>query len=90
MEIKIGAAPPPNAPNLPAIRARTCYLRDLMTAIASAAIYRQRLQRTQHGYNTLCKPLIQRREFVTHGYDIRYSKRGAASPVRFTPWPVHR
>jgi hypothetical protein len=40
-----------------------------MTAIASAAHY-QRLQRTR---NTLCKPLIQRREFVTHGYDIRYS-----------------
>ena len=34
----------------------------------------QRLQRTQHGCNTLCKPLIQRREFVTHGYGIRYSK----------------
>jgi hypothetical protein len=44
-----------------------------MTAIASAAIYHQLLQRTQHGYNTLCKPLMQRREFVTHGYDIRYS-----------------
>jgi hypothetical protein len=48
-------------------------LRDLMTAIASAAIYCRRLQRMQHGYNTHCKPLIQRREFVTYGYDNRYS-----------------
>jgi hypothetical protein len=27
----------------------------------------------QHGYNMLCKPLMQRREFATHGYMIRYS-----------------
>lgn len=34
---------------------------------------------SQHGRNTLCKPLVQRREFVTHGYDNRYSaSRGRA------------
>jgi len=34
----------------------------------------QRLQCAQHRRNTFCKPLIQRREFVTYGYNIRYSK----------------
>jgi hypothetical protein len=39
----------------------------------------QRLQRAQHGCNTLCKPLTQRAEFVTHGYDIRYSNKIVAT-----------
>jgi hypothetical protein len=41
----------------------------------------QRLQRAQHGRNTLCKPLNQRAEFVTHGYDIRYSNLIVASAI---------
>jgi hypothetical protein len=55
-----------------------------MTAIASAVIYYQLLQRMQHRCNTLCKLLIQRREFATHGYMIRYSvDRLRASPASF-------